>query len=80
MATESANDFVQEQLTDNDITANYMYNLFQTTGLMHDLFAFLNNAGNGNDRAMMDTNPFWYTKIRLPSLLVPFAILQNSLT
>ena len=52
MTTESTNDFVQEQLTGDDITANY--ELLRAAGLMHDPFVFLNNAKNSIDRAMMD--------------------------
>ena len=51
MSAETTGDFVQEQLTGDDITANY--ELLRAAGLIQDPFAFLSRAKNSS-RCMQD--------------------------
>ena len=52
MSAETTGDFVQEQLTGDDITANY--ELLRAAGLIQDPFAFLSRAENSSDRVLQD--------------------------
>ena len=42
--------------------------------------AFVVNIPESLADSFLAANPLWYAKMRLPSLLAPFAILQSSLT